>query len=318
MKLRSLFFRRRNLRVRRGISFVELIIAMAATGMIGLAIASMLFAVTEGTSSRNDMRNVIVQTKIINSRFGAAIRGAKMVLDADTDFIVLWTLDEDKDGLPGLLEMQRIEYDAQTRRLVSYMIEDEPVDDADASVMYTGTWFTPNVVGRVNDTLHETDREDTEVRLTFTGTAIELIGETHMWGGEAEIYIDGLLEDTVSFYTSESQQLQQVLFRRDNLPSGEHTLRMVHSKESWIYVDAFRVFHNNTSYTLDEDFGLLTEQLKSTHFADVLWAEGVLDCRIALDTAMPQSAKKVSYSLSLEAGKLTEEIFNTVRMRNRS
>ena len=301
-----------------GITLVELMIAMAITGMIGVTIASMLFAVSKGTASRTDMRNVIVQTKIINSRFGAAVRGAKMILDNDTDFLVLWTADKDGDGLPGLLELQRIEYDPQAEQLVSYEVEDLPVDDRDASITYIGTWFAPDTQARINSTIHETDRSDTEVHFTFTGTAVQLIGETHMWGGEAEVYIDGMFEDTVSFYTPESQQLQEVLFVRDNLPPGQHTFKMLHSKEPWIYVDAFRVYNNNTTYPLDEDFGTLTEQLKSTHFTDVLWVEGIVECMISLDALAPQSARKVSYQLTLRAGDLTENIYNTVCMRNRS
>ena len=105
---------------RRGLTLVELMIALAVTGVIGAAMVGMVSAVSAGTDEATDMRGVTVERKRVSARVGAAVREASMVLDASATELVLWTRDLDDDGLPGVHEIERIEFNSAEGRLDRY------------------------------------------------------------------------------------------------------------------------------------------------------------------------------------------------------
>jgi prepilin-type N-terminal cleavage/methylation domain-containing protein len=105
---------------RRGMSLMELILTLAITGMVGAAVAAMLGAVSYGTSSGKDMRSLVVRNKMLSARFTAAVRAGGMVLELDSDHIVLWLHDDNGSGTPNLGEIRYIEYDAANDRIRCY------------------------------------------------------------------------------------------------------------------------------------------------------------------------------------------------------
>jgi len=110
----------RSRRRARGLTFVELLLGLVITSIIGLAIASMLFATTRGTSSSNDMRGLLIQQKLLGGRLGASLRGSTEVLASGSNYIVLWMNDTRANGSPDLSELRRIEYDSVNHRIISY------------------------------------------------------------------------------------------------------------------------------------------------------------------------------------------------------
>ena len=118
------------------------------------------------------------------------------------------------------------------------------VDDADEAITYKGTWEAKvDFEGRTNNTTHECNEMGASAHFTFTGFAIELIAEKESWAGTADVYIDDELVESISF-VADYQQLQQVVFSRDDLESGEHTIKIVKTGGQWIYVDEFHYQHN--------------------------------------------------------------------------
>lgn len=105
---------------RHGLTLVELLMALAGTAVIGVAVASMMTATTYGTESSKDMRSLVARIKVVNARVGAAIRGSRLVLAEGNDFVVLWTRDLDENDAPSLLEIRRIDFDSGTGRLNAY------------------------------------------------------------------------------------------------------------------------------------------------------------------------------------------------------
>ena len=94
--------------------------ALSATAVIGVAIASMLSATSYGTATSKDMRSLVARVKVVNARLGAALRGSRMVLAEGNDFLVLWTRDLDDNDVPSLLEIRRLDFDSTTGELSSY------------------------------------------------------------------------------------------------------------------------------------------------------------------------------------------------------
>ncbi len=116
-------------RRRRGLTLLELLLAMAGTGMVAVAVSSMLFTVSHGTSSKTDMRKIVVRQKTLGSRITAAIRESKMVLESDTDLLILWVNDENENDQPELAELRRIERSSVTNSVISYRSPDDIADE---------------------------------------------------------------------------------------------------------------------------------------------------------------------------------------------
>ncbi len=111
-------------------TIVELLMALAITGLIGAAVASMLTAVSYGTDSSRDIRTLVVKNKTISARITAAIRESTQLLDADDNYIILWTDDINDSGAPDLLELRRIDLDTGTNELIDYTPDPDAVDVA--------------------------------------------------------------------------------------------------------------------------------------------------------------------------------------------
>lgn len=120
--------RYRTPRARRGLTLVEMLMALAITALIGAAVTAMLFGVSHGTHETRDMRGLTLRCKAINARLAARIRTARSVLDADTDRLILWTGDTNGNGKPDLSEVQRIERDSDTGVITSYTLADDGTD----------------------------------------------------------------------------------------------------------------------------------------------------------------------------------------------
>ena len=106
---------------KRGLTLVELLIAVTITALVGAGVATMLVATTRGTSSRTDLRGLVVKHKTLSARLGSSIRSAKMVLAAGSDFVVLWAHDDRANDLPNRSELQRIEWDNTNNEVRSYV-----------------------------------------------------------------------------------------------------------------------------------------------------------------------------------------------------
>ena len=105
---------------RRALTLVELIFAIAGTAAVGLAVAGMLAATSYGTSSRNDMRELLVRGKAVNERVAESVRSARRVLAHGDDWLVLWLATEDHPETPTLHSLLRIEFDSTAEELIAY------------------------------------------------------------------------------------------------------------------------------------------------------------------------------------------------------
>ncbi|MEM6392557.1 MAG: type II secretion system protein [Planctomycetota bacterium] len=117
---------------RRGLTLVELLLAISGTVVIGAAIVAMLTSSAYATDEANDIRALVVRHKATSARLAANIRESKQVLAAGADYLVLWVADTDGDDAPSLLELRRIELDG-----VSDTLRIRDADPSATDVVYT-------------------------------------------------------------------------------------------------------------------------------------------------------------------------------------
>ena len=104
----------------RGVMLVEILLALAITGMIAAGVASLLFATAGGTKERQELRRRNVRVDVLAARIDAAVRSCGMVLGRDANCLVLWVSDSKLNGMPDLSELRRIEWEPATKRLVCF------------------------------------------------------------------------------------------------------------------------------------------------------------------------------------------------------
>lgn len=113
-----------------GMTFVELLLSMSIISITGVAAATLMFAVSRGTQTDKDIREIVTKHQVLDARFSASLRETAMVLDKGNDYIVIWIHDDDGSDTPNLGEIARLHYDSVSGWLNYYQA---PVDLADAS-----------------------------------------------------------------------------------------------------------------------------------------------------------------------------------------
>ncbi len=99
-------------RISRGLSLLELLLAMSITIMVAAAITAMLGAVTTGVGNRRDSRAVMVRAHAAQSRLSAYIAPARCILGVYGQDIALWLNDDREGGTVHASEVRWLRYDA--------------------------------------------------------------------------------------------------------------------------------------------------------------------------------------------------------------
>ena len=121
------------------------------------------------------------------------------------------------------------------------------VEENDPSVVYTGVWFPQRRSDLSGGSIVESPYPISTASFTFTGTGVRWIGFKAVWGGIAQVYLDGALKATVDTYAP-TEQAQAVMYTGTGLAAGPHTITIKVTGTwssagccSWVVVDAFDV-----------------------------------------------------------------------------
>ena len=97
---------------RRGLTFLEFILALAVTAMVALAISGMLTSVAMGQRLRRDNRAFVIRTHALKSRLSAYIGPCRSLLACNGTDLVLWRDDSRESGSVHASEIRWIIFDA--------------------------------------------------------------------------------------------------------------------------------------------------------------------------------------------------------------
>ena len=121
------------------------------------------------------------------------------------------------------------------------------VEQSDPSVVYTGVWYTASRSDLSGGSLAESPYPVSSASLTFVGTGVRWIGFKGVWGGIAQVYMDGVQTATIDTY-SPIDQVQAVMYTAIGLVPGPHTITIKVTGTwnpagccSWVAIDAFDV-----------------------------------------------------------------------------
>jgi hypothetical protein len=129
------------------------------------------------------------------------------------------------------------------------------LDDDDQSFTYKGNWVGSGArgFGDFDDNVHYTSNSGDAATMTFTGTAVTLVGEQAEDQGMVEVFVDGQSHGMVDTSLPPASQnippssdgvrrmVQQTLFTSAPLTAGMHTLQIVLRTGPSMTIDAVRV-----------------------------------------------------------------------------
>ena len=125
-------------------------------------------------------------------------------------------------------------------------------NDTSTKATYTGSgWYTARSPYVYNGDYHDTTLNGDYVQYAFIGTGVDYITTKGTAYGKADIYIDGIFQQTINLYAS-SYSYSQVAYHNNSLPFGSHVVKIVKSSGTNMSVDAFRV-HDSDVFVNDSD-----------------------------------------------------------------
>ena len=107
---------------RRAFTLLETLLAVSITAMIGVAMSSMMMAVTQSVTTRTDTRTMMVRSSAGQARLAAYVSPSRCVLDCSTAKLVLWFGDTRESGTVHASEVRWLIFDADAGELVVHFL----------------------------------------------------------------------------------------------------------------------------------------------------------------------------------------------------
>ncbi len=118
------------------------------------------------------------------------------------------------------------------------------INNTETAIVYQGAWTASGnrKVGDYENDVHHTGTNGDTATLAFRGYGIEYITEFNKNEGEVNIYLDGVLVETVDCKSPELIS-QKVAFRRTWPEAGAHVIKLEKKSGSYMLLDAFQVYN---------------------------------------------------------------------------
>ncbi|MBI68832.1 MAG: hypothetical protein CMJ38_02205 [Phycisphaerae bacterium] len=102
---------------RRGFTFIELIISLSITSVIGLAVVTLMGAVTSGITSKEDGRQSSIRFSTLKTKMSAYVSPARCILDTSPSSATLWMNDSRESNTVHATEIRWIEFNPTLEQL---------------------------------------------------------------------------------------------------------------------------------------------------------------------------------------------------------
>ncbi len=107
----------------RGLTLLELMLALSITTIVAAAIAGMLSAVTAGVGTRRDARSVMVRAGAAQARLAAYIIPCSSLLASDGSSLVVWLEDSRASDTVHATEVRWLSYDAAAGAIDVHLVD---------------------------------------------------------------------------------------------------------------------------------------------------------------------------------------------------
>ena len=108
---------------RRGLTLLEMTLAIGITAVISVAIASMMAAVSNSISSKDDGRRAAIRLATTQVRLAAYIAPSRCILEKSTSQITLWFDDSTESQTVHSTEVRWIQFDELSKELTVKFVD---------------------------------------------------------------------------------------------------------------------------------------------------------------------------------------------------
>ena len=109
--------------MKRGLSLLELILALSVTAIVALAITGMMGAVSTGVEGRRDTRSVLVLANAAASRLSSYVAPSCCILSVGGSDITLWFNDSRESDTVHATEIRWLTFDSEAGTLAVNYVE---------------------------------------------------------------------------------------------------------------------------------------------------------------------------------------------------
>jgi hypothetical protein len=132
----------------------------------------------------------------------------------------------------------------------------------DTALSCDGAWVSEKDAPAVGGTLRIAATKDATMTVAFEGNQVRLIGRADALGGEADVFVDGVQQLAPIDCWNPSPRGGQVLYCKNGLAAGPHTLKVVargtknpYSQSTCVYVDAVQFSAERVAYNFPTGTG---------------------------------------------------------------
>lgn len=108
---------------RRGLSLLEMVLAIGITSIIGIAIASMMAASSNSLRSKDDGRQSAIRLAVTQVRLGAYIAPSLCIVDKSNQHLTLWLEDSRESNTIHASELRWISFDEDQQMLLVEFVD---------------------------------------------------------------------------------------------------------------------------------------------------------------------------------------------------
>ena len=109
---------------RRGMTLLEVLLAIAITGMVGAGVTAMMSALSSSMIEHHDTRSSTLRAGLSQARLSSYVTRCRCLLDCESSRLVLWLEDADGDDAIDATEVRWIQHDAAAEHVQINWITD--------------------------------------------------------------------------------------------------------------------------------------------------------------------------------------------------
>lgn len=113
---------------RRGMTLLEVMLAIAVMSMVGLGTTGMMSALTTGMVEQHDTRSSMLRAGLSQARLSSYVSRSRCLIDIESNRLVLWLEDSDGDDVIDATEVRWVSWNTDVETLMINWVTDEQGD----------------------------------------------------------------------------------------------------------------------------------------------------------------------------------------------
>ncbi|MEJ0103837.1 MAG: malectin domain-containing carbohydrate-binding protein [Bacteroidota bacterium] len=118
-----------------------------------------------------------------------------------------------------------------------------------SALKYKGEWLTEKDTSSLSGTIRITENKGATITAEFYGNQVRLTGRVDSFGGQADVFIDEVPQLVFIDCWNPSPRGQQVLYYKNGLENGKHTLRVTARGNGNHYAKGKRLYIDSVQYS---------------------------------------------------------------------